>query len=437
MQERRQISICVLPFGNMSGDPAQDYFSTGITQDVVTDLSKVSMLEVVGRPENFAGGSIDPKQLARQLGVTHLLEGSVRKAGERLRVTAQLLDASSGKHLWAERYDRDLSDIFEIQDEISQAIVSALQLTLLPAERSAIEDRSTANADAYDLYLKARQAWATANIGDYRVTNAIIALCGEATAADPGYALAHALAALAKAELHFWHGESAGAAASAERAKALNPALPEPYCVLARDSEEHGQQGQARSLIEKALDAGPDSWDASREAARFLFGNGEFADAIRLFDKAVSLNHMDHESASMLVVCFKAEGDSDRMRDAAEVGFNRAELIIVCDPINGSAFASAGRALAALDEADRAKRWLRKALNLDPGNLFVRYSVAVTRAALLGDDAGAIEALEPFAERAALPQHLAMLECDPAWDRLRDTPEFVRITKQMRTRLGA
>ena len=131
------MSICVLPFANMSGDPEQEYFSDGISEDITTDLSKISALDVVARNTafGFKGQNADVKEVARLLKVSHVLEGSVRKAGNRIRINAQLIDGSTGKHLWADRFDRDLTDVFEIQDQISKAIVDALQLRLLPQEK--------------------------------------------------------------------------------------------------------------------------------------------------------------------------------------------------------------------------------------------------------------------------------------------------------------
>ena len=162
------ISICVLPFANMSGDPEQEYFSDGISEDIITDLSKVSALWVAARNTafTFKGKHVDVPQVARQLKVSHVLEGSVRKAGGRVRITAQLIDGATGGHVWAERYDRDLNDIFALQDEISQAIVAALKLKLLPEEKKAIEQRGTTDPEAYKLYLMARQYNITGNIGN-------------------------------------------------------------------------------------------------------------------------------------------------------------------------------------------------------------------------------------------------------------------------------
>ncbi len=182
-------SICVLPFANMSDAREQEYFSDGISEDIITDLSKVSALAVIARNTafTFKGRSIDVPQVARQLKVSHVLEGSVRRSGNRVRITAQLIDGTSGNHVWAERYDRDLDDIFALQDEISKAIVAALKLKLLPEEKKAIEDRGTDNVEAYDLYLRARSL--TATLSPEQLKRAAD-LCREALSRDPQFVLA-------------------------------------------------------------------------------------------------------------------------------------------------------------------------------------------------------------------------------------------------------
>src|SRR5690242_13681110 len=198
---RQQLAICVLPFANMSGDTEQEYFSDGISEDITTDLSKVSALAVTARNTafQFKGQSVDVGDIARKLGVSYVLEGSVRKAGGRVRITAQLIDGATGDHVWAERYDRELTDIFAIQDELSKAIVDALKVQLLPAEKKAIEDRGTTNADAYNLYLMARQLWISGNYGDVRRDEIVIRTARRAIDLDPNYAEAWALLAIAQA----------------------------------------------------------------------------------------------------------------------------------------------------------------------------------------------------------------------------------------------
>src|SRR4249919_502862 len=152
-------SIAVLPFQNMSGDPEQEYFSDGMTEDLITDLSKVSGLFVIARNSSFAykGRSVNVQEIGRDLGVCHVLEGSVRKAGNRVRITAQLIDAGSGGHLWAERFDRDLTDIFSMEDEVVEKIVRALAVTLTQGEEQRLRQRGTGNVEAYQFWLRGRE----------------------------------------------------------------------------------------------------------------------------------------------------------------------------------------------------------------------------------------------------------------------------------------
>ena len=172
-------TICVLPFVNMSGDPEQEYFSDGITEDIITDLSKVSALGIIARNSAFMykEKNVDILKVARELKVSHVLEGSVRKAGGRIRINAQLVDGETNSHVWADRYDRDSSDIFALQDEISEAIVKALKLRLLPEEKKAIERRGTSSAEAHNLYLMARQTYITSQEYEPRSAEAIVRLC--------------------------------------------------------------------------------------------------------------------------------------------------------------------------------------------------------------------------------------------------------------------
>ena len=153
------VSIAVLPFTNMSGDPEQEYFSDGISEDIITDLSKIGGLTVIARNSSFTykGRAVDVRTVGRELAVRSVLEGSVRRAGNRVRVTAQLIDTASGGHVWGERYDRDLTDIFEVQDDVTRRIVDALKVTLSPAEKARLADGETANVEGYDYVLRGRE----------------------------------------------------------------------------------------------------------------------------------------------------------------------------------------------------------------------------------------------------------------------------------------
>ncbi|WP_051531208.1 TIR domain-containing protein [Sphingomonas sp. URHD0057] len=428
-------SICVLPFANMSGEAEQEYFSDGISEDIITDLSKVSALSVIARNTAFMfkGQTVDVKDVAKTLGVSHVLEGSVRKAGDRVRITAQLIDGAKGDHIWADRFDRDLTDIFTIQDEISKAIVDALRLKLLPKEKSAIEARGTSSVEAYSLYLMARQQWIGGFYGDVRKDEAIVRLCKQATALDPDYAHAWALLALGQLELRFLHGMDVNALPAAERALEIDPNLPEAHCIKARYLEEEGRGDEAESQIRTALRLDPESWEVNREAARLIFRHDHIRDAIPYFEKAASLMDMDFNNPAMLITCYNAVGDAAKALAAAKVTLERAERTIAKDPTNCSALAMGASALNALGELERARDWVRRALLLDPENLLVRYNLACALALELGDPEGALEALQPFFEQITSTTMIRHLEVDPDLDPIRDDPRFkasLEATKQ-------
>ena len=186
-------SIAVLPFTNMSNDPEQEYFSDGISEDVITDLSKIAGLMVIARNSSFAykGRTVDLRVIGRELGVTSVLEGSIRRAGNRVRITAQLINARSGAHLWAERYDRDLTDIFAVQDEVTMQIVGALKVTLHPTERARLTGGRTHSVEAHDQFLQGRETM-EGTIRDAAMFNAAVAAYRRAIELDPDYSEPHA-----------------------------------------------------------------------------------------------------------------------------------------------------------------------------------------------------------------------------------------------------
>jgi adenylate cyclase len=431
-------SVCVLPFVNMSGEPEQEYFSDGITEDITTDLSKISALEVVARNTAFAfkGQNPDVHEVAKQLSVTHVLEGSVRKAGSRVRINAQLIDGSTGKHLWADRYDRDLTDIFEIQDEISKAIVEALKVNLLPAEKKAIEARGTSNVDAYNVYLMARQQWISGSFGDPRRDEGIVRLCQQATVLDPDYAQAWALMALAQAELRFWHARDYDPLPAADRALALDPKLPEAHCVKARYLEDEGRADEADRQIKTALELNPDSWEANREAARMLFRHGHVGEAIPFFEKAGSLIDSDWHNPMMVVGCYRSIGEKETAVARAKVALERTERAISKDPTNSHALAAGANALAMLGDKHRAREWMQRALAFDPSNLSMRYNLACALVQELDDQDAALEMLGPYFERITSSTFIRHLEADPDMNPIREHPRFKEMLASAKRRLG-
>lgn len=422
----RRVSICVLPFANMSGDPEQEYFSDGISEDIITDLSKVSALWVAARNTafTFKGKHVDVPQVVRQLKVSHVLEGSVRKAGGRVRITAQLIDGATGGHIWADRYDRDLNDIFALQDEISQAIVGALKLKLLPEEKKAIEQRGTTNAEAYKLYLMARQYSITGNVGDARRSEAIIRLCRRATEIDPDYARSWALMAGAQGTLRFHHArEGDGGLAAAERAIALDANLAEAHAARARVLTRDARHDEARREIEIALRLDPESYEVNAAAASLYYSLRRCGEAIPHYDKAATVMESDYTNAGMLVSCYKAIGDPEGALRAARRALERAERIITQEPDNGSAMGMGVGALATLGETERAKEWAERAMLLDPDNVNMRYNFACMLVVDLHDYDAALDLLEPVFGRMRI-EVMHWVKTDPDLDAIREHPRF-------------
>ena len=436
--ESPRLAICVLPFANMSGDPEQEYFSDGITEDIITDLSKVSALWVAARNTafTFKGKHVDAPQIARQLKVSHLLEGSVRKAGGRVRITAQLIDGPTGGHVWAERYDRDLNDIFALQDEISQAIVAALKLKLLPEEKKAIEQRGTTDPEAYKLYLMARQYSVTGNAGAARSSEAIIRLCRRATEIDPNYARPWALMAGAQGTLRLLLGrEGDGGLAAAERALSLDPDLAEAHAARARVLTGDMRHDEARREIDIALSLDPESYEVNRAAGGWYHSLRRFAEAIPFYEKAAGSMETDFSSAGTLVSCYKAIGDMERSRRAAQRSLARAEKVVALEPDNGSAMSNIVAALAAMGETERAKEWAERAMLLDPDNLNMRYNFACTLVLELHDFEAALDLLEPLFQSVRM-EAVNWAKVDPDFDAIRDHPRFKAMLAAAEARLA-
>ncbi len=313
----------------MSGDLEQEYFSDGISEDIITDLSKVSALAVVSRNTafTFKGKNVDLPQVARQLKVNYVLEGSVRRAGGRVRITAQLIEASSDNHLWAERYDRDLNDIFALQDEISEAIVKALKLKLLPEEKKAIEQRGTTNLQAYNLYLMARQHYASGHADPTSASSdTVIRLCRGAIELDaelraslgPAWPARSGIACTRPAQ-----GDNGSAAATraieldanlaeAHAAKAGVLAAAEDYAAA---EEETGDGAAAGSgLGGRVARGGPPGFMLRR-----------YDEAAASWERVAALVETDISSGGLLITCYTALGDKASVERVAQRTLARAE----------------------------------------------------------------------------------------------------------------
>jgi adenylate cyclase len=350
-------SIVVLAFQNMSGDPEQEYFADGIAEDVITDLSKVSGLFVIARNSAFTykGKAVNLQEVSRELGVRYVLEGSVRRAGNRVRITAQLIDGRTGGHVWAERYDRDLTDIFEVQDDVTREIVAALKVHLTPDERARVEKRGTDNLDAYDCFLRGRQLlWQVSReaIGQAQ------ALFEEAVALDAAFPLAHAYLALThsvqyvnrwsadpegslqraqelvdqaltldptEAEAHYvqgiihlWHQKDPDQAiADAERAIALDPGFARGYGALGAALHYAGRSEEAVEHLARMARLDPHHPAQYQHfLAQSLFALGRFEDAVRASQARLARQPHSDVSHVLLAACYGHLGRVEEARAA-------------------------------------------------------------------------------------------------------------------------
>jgi len=287
-------SIAVLPFVNMSDDPEQEYFSDGITEDLITDLSKISDLFVIARNSTFVykNKSVNVQTIGNELGVRFILEGSIRKAGNRIRINAQLIDANTGGHLWAERYDRDLVDIFEIQDEVTQKIIVELTLNLTKNEENHLQHRGTENLKAYDCVLRGMKRYWKYTIEDHAQAQVLFE---KAIDIDSDYARAYSWLALT-----FLHSWTQGwnqtpqtlekAFQLANQALALNESLPEAHRVLGDVFLYQKEHKRAVYELKKAISLNPNYSGALAGLADVLNWAGSAEEAIPLIKRAMQLN---------------------------------------------------------------------------------------------------------------------------------------------------
>jgi adenylate cyclase len=291
-------SIAVLPFVNMSSDAEQEYFSDGMTEDLITDLSKLSNLTVIARTSTagYKGQEVDVREVGKVLGVRYVIEGSVRKAGSDVRINAQLIDATNGDHVWAERYDGDLNDIFSLQDKVLAKIVGALALTLSQEERRRLAARGTDSVAAYDLYLKGLFEESKFT----RESNqAAVRLYEQALAIDPDYPLPYARLSnvFQQNPRNGWSDDIEGdlkkAVELAEKAVSLDGQNPHLYWMLGRAHSKiqvSGALDRGIEAMERAIELDPDFADAYAFLGDFYMGSGRAEDGLRAIAAAMKLN---------------------------------------------------------------------------------------------------------------------------------------------------
>lgn len=461
-------SIAVLPFVNMSGDAGNEYFSDGISEEILNVLARTPDLHVAARTSSFSfkGKTLEVPAIARELNVRMVLEGSVRKQEDRIRITAQLIDAKNGFHLWSQTYDRKLQDIFAIQDEIAQAIGNELEVKLVRGGEGGKTSAGTSNLAAYDLYLRGIALWQTRR-GD--ALWQAIDLFEKAAAADPEFAQAYAGQALVYAVLADYSARISYAETYArgkdfaERALALDPMLPEPYAALGSMANSEYRGATADALLRRAIALRPSFATAYQWRGTLLMGNGDLAGGLASLERASSLDPRslvvaDNHGWALLALGRYGEAKAlcaavlefapnhvgnlvtVAMADLLSGDFDAARPMLerAAAAQNPSANTQARELVDALaGRADRHAFALRLAalrynssLESASGNILVGYQIAPVLM-LLGEHELTLSYLEVLAgELGGIPEWAMIL---PVMDPIRCDPRFVAIIQRLKT----
>jgi serine/threonine protein kinase/Tfp pilus assembly protein PilF len=420
-------SIAVLPFADMSPEKDQDYFCEGIAEEIINALTRIQALRVASRSSAFAhkGKSQDIRQVGEQLGVGTVLEGSVRKAGSRLRITSQLINVADGYHLWSERYDRELEDVFAVQDEIAENIVRAMRLVLSEREKRALEKPRTENVEAYEYYLRGRQFFHQFRQKALEFARRMFARSIEL---DPNYVLAHAGVADCSSLLyHFWDPSEANlqqANAASLKALQLGPEVAEARVarglVLTLTKEYEGAERE----FEAAIRLDPQLFDAHYFYARVCFQQGKLAEAARLFEQASAVRPEDYQAPGLLSMVYRGMG---REEDAQAARRREAQILdqhLELNPDDVRPMYLKAITLAYAGEREKALELANRALALDPTDSGVLYNVGCAYA-LLGLPEESVDCLQKALDRGYGKREWIRYDSD--LDSLRDLPRFKRL----------
>ena len=423
----KQKSVAVLYFENQSGSKEDEYFRDGITEDIVTEISKIGQLDIFPRSEMlaFRDKPVTAQQVSQQLGAAYVLEGSIRRAGNRVRITAQLVEASTRHSVWAERYDRQLEDVFAIQEEIARSIAQALRITLTPQEEKTIAKRPTEDPQAYDFYLRGRGYTRRENI-DYALQ-----MFEQAIQLDPNFALAHAGIANLCGLIFELRERNASwidrGLAACDRATALAPELPEVLVARARLSYAQKKYEDAALLANRAIERKQDCEGSWNILGRAYFASGRHEEAAGLARQAIEATGDDYNTFLPYINALERLG---RKKEAAQF---REQLTVVLRqqlervPEDVRARILLASTLADGGQPDESIRHLQTAVALRPGDPSILYNAACTYGVLRRKP----EALETIKKAAAAGYgNLPWMAQDPDLDCLHDEPEFRKLVGQ-------
>lgn len=382
-------SVAVLPFSNLSGDPEQDYFAEGMVDDIITGLARIKWLFVIARNSTFTykGRAVDVKQIGRELGVRYVLEGSVRKAGRNVRVTGQMIDASTGAHVWAGRYDRSSDDIFALQDEIALSVVGAIAPSIRRAEIDRVKRKRPDSLDAYDLVLRA-QIDVDSGMPE-QVTRALV-LLERAIELDPAYALAHGNAAMCHHCLFLRAGlQEANRAASIRHARSAILHGQDDAAALTLAGFSIGMDGHDRgaafTALEAALAISPSSALTYILGSVILGWGGDAERAIEWSERGMRLSPFD----PWAFAAFDAQAMSHLLRGRYDESCRAAYKSVQANPAHSITYVQLAAALVKLGRLEEAKAAAARVLELHPafryGRQFEGVNCAPALAATLGD----------------------------------------------------
>jgi TolB-like protein/Flp pilus assembly protein TadD len=417
-------SIAVLPFADMSAEKENGYFTDGMAEEIINALTTIKALRVASRTSSFAfkGTNEDIRQVGKKLDVSTVLEGSVRKAGNKLRITAQLVNVADGYQLWSQRYDRDMEDVFAIQDEIAQNIVKALRVILSEDEKRAIEKVPTANVEAYECYLRGRQFF-----HQFRKQSIEFArqMFNKAIEIDPTYALAYAGVADCCSVLYTNFDASEANLANAEmasrRALELAPQLAEAHVARGLAVSLLGNHAEAETEFETAMGLNPQLFDAAYMFGRALLAQGKLDKAAEVFERASELRPDDYVVPGLLGGAYAGLGRTANAQRAYKRQQQAASKRLELNPDDPRALYMGAVAFAHLGEARRAKDWANQAIAISGNDATVLYNVACVLANT-GDAEEAISALEKAV--AAGFGHWSWIENDSDFDSLHNNPRY-------------
>ena len=424
------VSIAVLAFEDMSPQKDHDYLCEGLAEEVINALTKIGTLQVSARTSAFAfrGKQVDIREIGMKLNVQAVLEGSVRKSGNRLRITAQLINVADGYHLWSERYDREMKDVFEIQDEITENIVRALKVVLTD-EKPPPTSFPTPYVEAYEYYLRGRRLFHL-HSGKYGDP---IKMFLRATEIDAQYPLAYCgLADCYAFRYMFREGTEANlnqAERASRKAIEINPQLAEAHTSLGLAFSLKKNYEEAEREFEKAISLNPRLFEVHYYSARMYFERGDSERAAKSFEEAIRIRPEEYQAQALVAGVYRDLGDKQKYMDALSATIQKVERHLELNPDDARAYVLGGSALLQSGQVERGEKWLDRALEIEPDSPGIFYNTACVFA-LLGKSEKAIDCL-----RQALKFGFARkewIEHDSDLESLRSDSRFQELLQGMK-----